>query len=222
MINDAIIWGSKGHALVVSEILGLSACKVVALFDNNSKAQSALDDIELYIGDIGFELWKCNYGYNLKQVVGVVAIGGQRGWDRCQIYSKMEGDGINTRSIFHPTASISSSAQTAHGNQFLANCVVAAGVTMGMGCIINHSATIDHECTLANGVHIGPGATLCGCVSIGPYSFIGAGATVLPHVQIGQNCTIGAGAVVTKNVPDNHVVAGNPAHYLKLNQSLQD
>ncbi len=44
---------------------------------------------------------------------------------------------------------------------------------------------------------------------------IGTGATILGGITIGKNAIVGAGAVVTKNVPENAVVAGNPARILK-------
>ena len=34
--------------------------------------------------------------------------------------------------------------------------------------------------------------------------------------KIGKNCIIGAGSVVTRDVVDNHIVAGNPARTIKL------
>jgi acetyltransferase-like isoleucine patch superfamily enzyme len=40
---------------------------------------------------------------------------------------------------------------------------------------------------------------------------IGSGATILSRVVIGEHAFVGAGSVVTKDVPDNAVVAGNPA-----------
>ena len=43
---------------------------------------------------------------------------------------------------------------------------------------------------------------------------IGSNATILP-VVIGENSIVGAGAVVTKDVPDNCIVAGNPAKIIK-------
>jgi maltose O-acetyltransferase len=49
---------------------------------------------------------------------------------------------------------------------------------------------------------------------IGNNVFLGAGAIVLPGVTVGNNVVIGAGAIVTKDVPDNVVVAGNPAEII--------
>lgn len=51
---------------------------------------------------------------------------------------------------------------------------------------------------------------------IGDNVWVGVGAIVLPSCQfIGSNSIIGAGAVVTKNVPENAVVAGNPASVIR-------
>lgn len=44
---------------------------------------------------------------------------------------------------------------------------------------------------------------------------IGSNATIICGITIGENALIGAGSVVTKNVPDNAVVAGNPAKVIK-------
>lgn len=55
------------------------------------------------------------------------------------------------------------------------------------------------------------GYTKIGKIQIGDNVFIGANATVLPGVCIGNNSVVGANSVVTKNVPENTVVAGNPA-----------
>jgi len=44
---------------------------------------------------------------------------------------------------------------------------------------------------------------------------IGGGAIVLPGVTVGEHALVGAGSVVTKDVGDNIIVCGNPAHELK-------
>ena len=44
---------------------------------------------------------------------------------------------------------------------------------------------------------------------------IGSGATILSKVAIGKNAIVGAGSTVTKDVPENAIVAGNPAKILR-------
>lgn len=52
-------------------------------------------------------------------------------------------------------------------------------------------------------------------VEIGDDVWIGGGAIILPGVTIGSNVIVGAGSVVTKDVPNNVIVAGNPAKIVK-------
>ena len=54
-------------------------------------------------------------------------------------------------------------------------------------------------------------------VYIGKNCFIGANSLILPGVIIGNHCVVAAGAVVTKNIPNNCLVAGNPAKIIKAN-----
>jgi acetyltransferase-like isoleucine patch superfamily enzyme len=45
---------------------------------------------------------------------------------------------------------------------------------------------------------------------------IGSGSTILSNVTVGHNAIVGAGSVVTKDVPDNAIVVGNPAKFLRF------
>ena len=45
---------------------------------------------------------------------------------------------------------------------------------------------------------------------------IGSGVTILSNLVIGENALVGAGSVVTHDVPDNAIVAGNPARLRRL------
>ena len=44
---------------------------------------------------------------------------------------------------------------------------------------------------------------------------IGTSSTILCGVTIGENAIVGAGSVVTHDVPNNAIVAGNPAQFLR-------
>ena len=52
-------------------------------------------------------------------------------------------------------------------------------------------------------------------ITIGNNVFIGARSIIMKGVTIGDGAVIGAGSVVTKDVPENTIVAGNPAVVIK-------
>ncbi len=52
-------------------------------------------------------------------------------------------------------------------------------------------------------------------VRIGSGTWVGARSIVLPGVTIGRRVLVGAGSVVTRDVPDDVLVAGNPARVVR-------
>jgi sugar O-acyltransferase (sialic acid O-acetyltransferase NeuD family) len=208
-----ILWGSSGHAKVLSDLIQEQNGEVVALFDNSNRAMSIVENVPIWYGEKQFREWVlCQE--DLRDVSAAVAIGGARGQDRLDICKLFREQGLRLPNLKHNRAYVAPSVIIGESNQFLANSTVAAHVQIGNSCIINHNASVDHECVLGDGVHVAPGATLCGCIAVGDFAMIGAGAVVLPNVKIGCRAIIGAGAVVTKNIPESSVVAGSPARIL--------
>lgn len=60
-----------------------------------------------------------------------------------------------------------------------------------------------------------PNADIFGTIHIGNNVAIGHNATIMPGVSIGDNSIIALGAIVTKDVPNNSIVAGVPAHVIE-------
>lgn len=52
--------------------------------------------------------------------------------------------------------------------------------------------------------------------------YIGVRSIIMPGVTIGNNCVVAAGSIVTKDVPDNSVVGGVPARFIKTTESYLD
>ena len=120
------------------------------------------------------------------------------------------------------------------------NCTVGAFVEVQNDCVIGDDVTVSSHSflcslvTVENDVFIGhhvvtvndlypPSRKRTGTTDewrqtlIRRGAVIGSNATLMP-VIIGTNAVVGAGAVVTEDVPDNAVVAGNPARVIKYRE----
>lgn len=83
-------------------------------------------------------------------------------------------------------------------------------IKMGNNVTISHARLLTHDASTV----MATGYSKCGRIEIGDDVFIGADAIILPNVKIGSRVVVAAGAVVTRDIPDNCVVAGNPARII--------
>jgi len=205
-----IIWGAKGHGMVVRDALDNYGCHLLAVFDNNTDLEPPYPDVPLLYLQEGFERWLSSLDMPLP-LGFVVAIGGARGKDRLLTAEYLTSFDLQPISFIHPWTSVCSDVIIGEGVQIMAGACISTRVHIGDQTIINHMANVDHECILGNGVHIAPGAILAGCVTVQDHVMIGIGATVLPNLTIEEDVIVGAGAVVTKDVDAGSVVVGVPA-----------
>lgn len=84
----------------------------------------------------------------------------------------------------------------------------------GLGITIHPKVKIGDNVTIYQNVTIGC-RNQQGPPRIGNNVLIGAGACILGKIKIGNNVQIGANAVVIKDVEDNDIVVGIPAHSTK-------
>lgn len=97
---------------------------------------------------------------------------------------------------------------------------ISKGLHLGGGALFYHPYA-----TVLNAESIGENFSCIQCTTIGfgknglpvigDNVSLGASVTIIGKVRIGNNVVIGAGSIVVKDIPDNCVVAGNPAKIIK-------
>lgn len=105
------------------------------------------------------------------------------------------------------------------------NAVIGARVSLGAYCILGHvqigdDVKIGSRVSVPSGrhQHLTEDGRLADVnrferVSIGSDCWIGEGAIVLANV--GGRCIVSAGSVIVKQMPDDSLIGGNPAHVLR-------
>jgi sugar O-acyltransferase (sialic acid O-acetyltransferase NeuD family) len=94
---------------------------------------------------------------------------------------------------------------------------IASDVKIGKFVFINSYNSIGHDSIIGDYTTLFTKTIIGGNVQIGSECVIGSGVSIKPKIKIGNNVIVGIGAVVVKDVPDNVIVAGNPAAVLKDN-----
>lgn len=190
------LYGASGHAKVIIDILKATDNTILGLFDDNK-------DLNQLLGYPVFRPY---------QVYGpiIVSIGDNK--IRKKIVETLT---VPFGQAIHPSAIISDTTSIGQGTVIMQGSVIQSCAKIGAHCIVNTSASVDHDCNVSDYVHISPKATLCGNVIVDEGSWIGAGAIIIPGVKIGKWCVIGAGSVVTKNIPDYSLAVGNKCEIIK-------
>lgn len=199
--GNYVIFGAGGHGKVVLDAALAAGEKVTCLVDDDP------GETELW----GIRIRKCEEDFftSLGDFDFIVAVG--HNIKRSEIFQRLMSLGGVPKSVIHPRTIISKMSRISEGTVVCAGVVVNPGTHVGRNCILNTSASIDHDCEVGDHVHICPGVTFAGSVSVGEYTMIGTGSVVLPGVKIGERSVVGAGSVVVKDIPSGVVAYGNPA-----------
>jgi acetyltransferase EpsM len=95
-----------------------------------------------------------------------------------------------------------------------AGCAIMCGARLGDHVAIRNGGHVGHDATVGDFVFVGVNAVVCGYANVLEGAHIAPGALVREGTTIGRYSVVGLGAVVVENVPDESVVAGNPARVI--------
>lgn len=209
MKNKLLIIGASGHGKVVADIaLKMNKWQNIAFLDDNQNIKSSMG-LEV----IGRTTEVNKYFRDFDVFVGI-----GNNVTREKIQEKLEIEGATIPTLIHPSAIIGEQVELGQGTVVMAGVVINCCTTIGKGCIINTSSSIDHDNSIEDYVHISPGARLAGTVKVGKGTWVGIGSVISNNINIERGCKVGAGSVVIKDLPANCTAVGAPAKPIKFHE----
>lgn len=115
----------------------------------------------------------------------------------------------------HPATNISKEARIGAGNIIHAGTSIGSDTLMHSHCALMGHNMVAHGVTLHDFVQLAPGAIINPNVTIHEGAYIGSGAIIQQGITIGKYAHVAPGSLVLQDVPENTLVAGNPARALE-------
>jgi sugar O-acyltransferase (sialic acid O-acetyltransferase NeuD family) len=138
---------------------------------------------------------------------------------RAELYEKCVAHGLKMATVFGGQYPLSDSSNVGEGSIVNLGAILTIQTKIGNNCLLNKSVAIGHNVVIGNHCVISPNSVIGGFTEIGDQTYVGSGVVIRDRIKIGKNCIIGMGSVVTKNVQDCQVVVGNPAKFLRYNET---
>ena len=188
---------TDGQAGVVLDVLSYySNIEVVAFFDKEL-CGSKIKGIPI-LSDIN------EIGVSFHDRIDAihVAIGDNKA--RYDIYKKiLHLKNLELMTIIHPSSIISPSSTIGKGCFVGASATIQHNTTIGDYTIINTGVIVEHDNIIGEAVHIAPGSCTACRVKINDLAFLGLAVSVIADISIGSAAFIGSGKTNKKDVSDS-------------------
>ena len=118
--------------------------------------------------------------------------------------------------LIHPTAIIPRGfCSIGNGVLFAPLSQLSPDTYISDNCILLANSFVGHDSFLDRFAHVATNGVIGANVQVGKAVHIGSNVTIREKIKLGDYSLIGAGSVVLNDVPENAIVAGNPAKILK-------
>lgn len=125
--------------------------------------------------------------------------------------------GNNTK--IGPFVEIQKGATVGSACKISSHSFICEGVSIEDEVFVGHNVTFINDnyprATNGDGILQTEDDWVCEPIKVKKGASIGSGAILLGRITVGENAIIGAGSVVIRDVPENTIVAGNPARILR-------
>jgi sugar O-acyltransferase (sialic acid O-acetyltransferase NeuD family) len=133
---------------------------------------------------------------------------------RLKLFDKIKLLGGLFATVIASTAYVSKHAFIGEGTVILHRSCINASAKVGVNCIINTFANIEHDVQINDHTHISTGVMINGNCVIGKEVFVGSHSTVKQGIHITDKVLIGASSFVNKSIFESGIYIGTPIHRL--------
>lgn len=205
-LENVVIFGTGGHAKVVSDII---------LKQKIYKAEAYLSLNGTLTSFQGLPHFNQALLSEKKFKTGIVAIGDNFVRSQVVQFIKAQVPDFKFITAIHPSAQVAEGVKLSEGVVVMANCVVNSDTKVGSHVILNTGALIDHDCAIEQFASIAPGCVLGGNVAVGEFSAISLSANIIHGKKIGSHSVVGAGSLVLDDVESFKVAYGSPCKVVR-------
>jgi sugar O-acyltransferase (sialic acid O-acetyltransferase NeuD family) len=124
--------------------------------------------------------------------------------------------------LVHPAASVSRMARLGPGTVVFQNATVTSNVIIGNHVVILPNSVISHDDRIGDYTCVAGGVCISGGVTVGKTCYLGTRSCLNGNIKVGDYCLVGMGSVVLRDVPENSVVVGQPARFLRPTRPVND
>lgn len=174
-MTSFLIYGSGGHANVLSELGRVLGAQVVAMFTNEGNGQFVRDNIIIRSYDPLF----------FPELPLILGIGNNATRERLTAEVSHAFP-----VLLHPRAYVAADVQIGEGSAVLANATVQTTSIIGKHVIVNAGAVIEHDAVIGDFVHVAAGAYVGGGAVIEKGALIGQGAVIMRRTVIKQGTVV--------------------------------
>ena len=220
-IISLVIFGSGDHAKVIfSEIINDKKIKFLGFIDDYKRKG------ELIIRENNKNFYNLGKMKNVlkkkNKFKGIVGVG--HNFLRKDIFKNIKKIDksfqfikvISKNAIINPTVTIGD------GTTIMPGATINKGTIIKEHCIINTSASIDHDNLFEDFSSTGPGVVTGGNVIIKEQSYLGIGCVVKNNIKIHEKTIIGANSLVNKNCEANYIYYGSPIKKIRKRKDKKE
>ncbi|MGE4457040.1 MAG: acetyltransferase [Arcobacteraceae bacterium] len=156
--------------------------------------------------------------YKPKEYKMLVAVGYSKMRNRKIMFEKAKAKNYALVNYIHSSV-INHEIKLGENNIILAGCVIEPNVEIGNNNVIWSMTLLGHDCQIENHNYISAKCLISGDTKIKNLCFIGNGTTMINGLVIENETYLIAGTNLRKSTKEYGMYIGNPAKFLKLNQS---